>query len=84
MTADRIELVANRPARSVTLRAPASLDHFVLHSPARADPFCAEPVSPCTDWLNLRALHSAEALGGTGLEPGQTLGTQFSLLPDWA
>src|SRR5688572_17767688 len=55
---------ANGPARSLMMRAQAPLDFFVLYSPSRADHFCAEPVSQCTDWINLRADHCASDLGG--------------------
>ncbi|KAB7572313.1 aldose 1-epimerase [Verminephrobacter eiseniae] len=75
---------ANGPARSLVMRAQAPLDFFVLYSPSRADHFCAEPVSQCTDWVNLRAEHSAADLGGASLAPGETLVAQFALLPRWS
>lgn len=75
---------ANGPARSLVMRAQAPLDFFVLYSPSRADHFCAEPVSQCTDWVNLRAEHSASDLGGASLAPGETLVAQFVLLPRWS
>ena len=75
---------ANGPARSLVMRAQAPLDFFVLYSPPRADHFCAEPVSQCTDWINLRAEHSASDLGGASLAPGETLVAQFALLPRWS
>ena len=74
---------ANGPARSLSMRAEAPLNFFVLYSPARADHFCAEPVSQCTDWLNLSADHPAPALGGAVLAPGETLTARFALLPRW-
>lgn len=39
--------------RSLSLRAQSPLDFFVLFSPVGQDYFCIEPVSNCTDWLNL-------------------------------
>src|SRR5205085_7175014 len=41
------------PARSLVMEAEPPLDYFVLYCPRGYDHFCAEPVSQCTDWLNL-------------------------------
>ena len=71
-------------ARRLELHAEAPLDYFVLYCPRGADHFCAEPVSQCTDWLNLMPLHGPAPLGGTRLEPGQSLTTRFTLEPGWA
>lgn len=75
---------ATGPRRSLVMQANAPLDYFVLYCPRGYDHFCAEPVSQCTDWLNLLAQHGREALGGTRLEPGETLRASFSLLPRWS
>jgi aldose 1-epimerase len=72
-----------RPGRSaLTLQAQAPLDFFVLYSPARADHFCMEPVSNCTDWLNLTH-YRQEQRGGAELAPGGVLTANFALLPEW-
>lgn len=71
------------PARHLVLQADAPLDYFVVYSPAQADHFCAEPVSQCTDWINLVDRFGHGALGGARLAPGETLAGQFSLTPAW-
>lgn len=71
------------PARSVRLQAQAPLDFFVLYCPRGADHFCAEPVSQCTDWLNLLPRHNRSVLGGARLAPAESLHAQFSLTPRW-
>jgi aldose 1-epimerase len=71
------------PARALTLEAESPLDYFVLYCPRGYDYFCAEPVSQCTDWLNLLPTHGREAVGGARLAPGETLGARFSLRPEW-
>jgi len=69
--------------RSVlTMEADAPLDYFVLYSPQGKDHFCIEPVSNCTDWLNVRGYTRAE-LGGAVLAPGETYSARFSLYPRW-
>jgi aldose 1-epimerase len=72
------------PARSLTLEAEPPLDYFVLYCPSGYDYFCAEPVSQCTDWLNLLPRHGREPLGGARLAPGETLIARFALRPEWA
>ncbi len=74
---------ADGPARSLVMQAQAPLDYFVLYCQQGFDYFCAEPVSQCTDWLNLAGRHPPQALGGTRLEPGQTLAARFTLTPRW-
>jgi aldose 1-epimerase len=69
------------PARSVLLQAEAPLDFFVLYCQRGYDFFCAEPVSQCTDWLNLASRYPRQVLGGTRLEPGRSLEARFSLTP---
>lgn len=71
------------PARSLVMEAESPLDYFVLYCPAGYDYFCAEPVSQCTDWLNLMPLHGPGPLGGARLAPGETLTVRFSLRPQW-
>lgn len=72
------------PARRLTLTAQSPLDYLVVYSPPGVDYFCAEPVSQCTDWLNLRGTHPPASLGGTRLEPGQSLVARIELKPYWA
>ena len=71
------------PARALTLRAEAPLDYFVLYCPSGYDYFCAEPVSQCTDWLNLLPAYGRGPLGGARLAPGETLSARFRLEPHW-
>jgi aldose 1-epimerase len=66
-------------ARSLLLAAEPPLDFFVLYCPRDGEHFCAEPVSQCTDAINLRERHPAEALGGALLAPGETLSGSWSL-----
>lgn len=66
-----------RPRQAV-LRAEPPLDFFVLYCPQGQDHFCAEPVSNCTDWLNL-AGRPAQEVGGGVLAPGQTATAQWSI-----
>jgi aldose 1-epimerase len=75
---------ADGPARGLVMRAEAPLDFFVLYCQRGYDYFCAEPVSQCTDWLNLADRYGREALGGTRLAPGDTLVARFTLTPGWA
>jgi aldose 1-epimerase len=71
------------PARSVRLQADAPLDYFVLYCQRGFDYVCAEPVSQCTDWLNLMEQYGAGPLGGARIAPGQALTARFSLTPHW-
>ena len=64
----------------LVMRAEPPLDYFVLYSPRGEDHFVMEPVSNCTDWMNLAAQGIGDA-GGTVLEPQQTLSGRFSLQP---
>ena len=70
-------------ARSLRMEAQAPLDYFVLYCPSGYDYFCAEPVSQCTDWLNLMPHYTSEQLGGHRLAPGETLEVRFVLRPQW-
>lgn len=74
---------AQGPRRSVLMQADAPLDFFVLYCQRGYDYFCAEPVSQCTDWLNLAGRYGADVLGGARLAPGQTLEARFTLAPRW-
>lgn len=71
------------PQRSLTLDAEPPLDAFVLYCPRGQDHFCAEPVSQCTDWLNLLARFGPDAVGGARLAPGESLSVRFTLWPRW-
>jgi aldose 1-epimerase len=71
------------PARSLVLEAQPPLDYLVLNCPRGRDHFCAEPVSQCTDWLNLLSRHGAAPLGGARLAPGEGLTARFALRPQW-
>lgn len=71
------------PRRSLLMQAQPPLDYFVLYSPRGCDHFCAEPVSQCTDWLNLLPQYGHGPLGGARLAPGQTLEARFTLTPRW-
>ena len=79
----RIDWDAGRhgPARSLRLEAAAPLDYFVLYCPRDYPFFCAEPVSQCTDWLNLLPRHDPHALGGARVAPGGRLEAGFVLRP---
>lgn len=67
---------------ALQLHAEAPLDNFVIYSPPEFDHFCIEPVSNCTDWMNL-ALRAEHRAGGCVLAPGEALRARFSLLPTW-
>ncbi len=69
------------PGRSLRLEADPVLDHFVVYAPPGADHFCAEPVSQCTDWLNLLDRYGRGPLGGARLAAGEPLAVSFRLVP---
>lgn len=69
------------PHGSLLMEAQHPLDYFVLYCPHQYEFFCAEPVSQCTDWLNLEARYGQQQVGGARLEPGETLKAEFSLTP---
>jgi aldose 1-epimerase len=71
------------PVRVLTMEAESPLDYFVLYSPRGRDSFCAEPVSQCTDWLNLLPKYGHGPLGGARLAPGESLQARFTLRPEW-
>jgi aldose 1-epimerase len=71
------------PKRSLLMQAQPPLDYFVLYCPPQYDFFCAEPVSQCTDWLNLLSSYGAGPLGGHRIEPGGAVRVSFSLTPGW-
>lgn len=62
----------------LTLNADSPLDYLVLYSPHAKDFFCIEPVSNCTDWLNLQDYPKSE-VGGAVLRPGETSSVKFSV-----
>lgn len=74
---------ADGPRRSLAMRAQPPLDYFVMYCPRGFDHFCAEPVSQCTDWLNLLPQYGHGPLGGARLAPGETLSAQFDMVPSW-
>lgn len=74
---------AQGPARGLRIEAQAPLNYFVLYCPEGYDYFCAEPVSQCTDWLNLLPGTPGEQVGGHRVEPGQSLEVRFTLKPQW-
>jgi aldose 1-epimerase len=64
---------------SLTLECDPALAFLVVYTPAGADFFCAEPVSHCTDAVNLAADR-----GDTGfrvIEPGERLAARVRFLP---
>ena len=65
--------------RALVLAAESPLDFFVLYCPRGGDHFCAEPVSQCTDALNLSDRHGPEEIGGAVLAPGETLSGSWTL-----
>jgi aldose 1-epimerase len=79
-----IEWPADRagPRRSIVMEAQPPLDFFVLYCPHHADFFCAEPVSQCTDWLNLMPRYGPKLVGGARIEPGRALTARFTLTPN--
>jgi aldose 1-epimerase len=74
---------------ALSMHASDSLNHFVVYCPKGDDIFCIEPVSNCTDWLNLRTrrehVQGTGALermaGGHVLRPGETLQGSMRLEP---
>ena len=67
----RIEWPAS--SRALVVAAESPLDFFVLYCPRGGDHFCAEPVSQCTDAINLSGRHGPDEVGGAVLAPGETL-----------
>jgi aldose 1-epimerase len=65
--------------RALRLAADAPLDCFVLYCPRGGGHFCAEPVSQCTDAINLAGRHGPQEIGGAVLAPGQTLSGSWTL-----
>lgn len=65
--------------RQLQLVAEAPLDFFVLYCPPGEPVFCAEPVSNCTDWLNLLGRFARSDIGGSHLAPGERLSTSFRM-----
>ena len=68
-------------ARSLRIDADPVLGHFVVYAPRGADHFCAEPVSQCTDWINLLDRYGRGPLGGARLAAGEPLAVSFRLVP---
>ncbi len=76
----RVDWMATQeaPARNLALQAMSPFDFIVLYTPEGRDFFCVEPVSNCTDWLNLPSHPHAE-IGGAVVAPGETYSAGFSL-----
>jgi aldose 1-epimerase len=67
---------------ALTLEADPAFAFLVVYTPPGADFFCAEPVSHCTDAVNL----AAAGHGDTGLKilaPGETFAATLRLVPRW-
>lgn len=73
----------HRPARQLSMTAQTPLDYFVVYCPTDLDYFCAEPVTQCTDWLNLLQTCGRESVGGAMVAPGELLEARFALEPSW-
>lgn len=72
----------HEPARRLLLSAESPCDFLVVYAPADEDYFCVEPVSNCTDWLNLGS-HPPRHVGGSVLAPGTSARATFWLEPGW-
>jgi len=66
----------------LTLSAQPPFNFFVLYCPRGLDHFCIEPVSNCTDWMNLQDRSNHE-IGGMLLPPGRILETSCALHLEW-
>lgn len=66
-------------SRALVMSAEPPLDFFVLYCPGGADHFCAEPVSQCTDAINLADRHGPDEVGGTVLAPGESLSGSWTV-----
>ncbi len=71
------------PRRHLVMEAEAGLDYFVLYNPVGLDHFCAEPVSQCTDWLNLAGRYGRGSLGGARLAAGESMAVSCRFTPAW-
>ena len=67
---------------ALVMTAQSPFDYFVLYCPKGANMFCIEPVSNCTDWMNLTQQGQGD-VGGQLLAPGATLHTTMVLQPLW-
>ena len=65
---------------SLTLEAEPVLAFLVVYTPPDADFFCVEPVSHCTDAVNLAAAGSSDT-GLRTLDPGERFAASVRLLP---
>lgn len=75
----RVRIEWLQASRALVMAAESPLDFFVLYCPRGGDHFCAEPVSQCTDALNLSVRHGPGAIGGAVLAPGESLSGGWSL-----
>ncbi|MEO5795529.1 MAG: aldose 1-epimerase [Rhodoferax sp.] len=67
---------------ALVMTAQTPFDYFVLYCPKGGEIFCIEPVTNCTDWMNL-AQQGQGDVGGQLLAPGATLHTTMGLQPIW-
>ncbi len=67
---------------ALVMTAQAPMDYFVLYCPPELDSFCIEPVTNCTDWMNLAQIGQGH-VGGQLLAPGEELQTRMVLQPVW-
>ena len=67
---------------ALVMTAEAPFDYFVLYCPKGGESFCIEPVTNCTDWMNLAQKGQGD-VGGQMLAPGETLQTTMVLQPIW-
>ncbi|MGD1879885.1 MAG: aldose 1-epimerase [Kiloniellaceae bacterium] len=68
-------------AATLTLEADPALAFLVVYTPAGADFFCAEPVSHCTDAVNLAA--ARDDTGLAVLQAGERFAATLRFLPRW-
>lgn len=66
---------------SLTLQADPALAFLVVYTPAAKDFFCVEPVSHCTDAVNLAA--SRDDTGLRVLQPGERFAAVVRFTPRW-
>ncbi len=77
----RVEWPATGTALEMHSLAP--LNFFVIYCRPQLDHFCIEPVSNCTDWLNLPHIDKAH-IGGQSLGPSEQMRVSFTLRPEWS
>jgi len=78
--AGRAEIVWPERGAFLAMEADPALGFLVVYTPPGADFFCAEPVSHCTDAINLAAAGRADT-GIRTLGPGETFTAAVRLRP---